>query len=769
MADPRAIVSLITQRSRAYALAQGASEQEASAFARVMVAIAQGESSLNPAATRDTTTKSDALVRSGQAQPELSVGLYQLNFRGGRGTASGLTPEQAKDPDANIRASLPELWGQFRKQGGGAAFAADPIGVTRATYKYGQGSIWPDVEAQIKPGLSLTAGGLPPPAPDVGSRAPAARNPTGEPARPIAPVRGAITSKFGSDFYLDGPATYQGKTYEHFNKGVDYGVNGGAAVAAMAGGTVVVSGDDKSGWGPRVVVRDQDGFLHSYGHLDAAGLPPVGSTVQAGQTVGRVAGGAVGTSTGSHLSYDVFEEDGRTPVDPSPWLGQDVVEHTKIAHDPAKAKRPSYLGPGAEAMTTPANPRRIDLIEEALREEYDQAKSAVSALEKQAADLEKAGTEASKLQALTLRSTQLKAAYAVLDDARTAWVKVAIDAGTPVKAGGETEAERLVAATQFGQAATAMGHTLFSDNVAAATFWTDMLNSNFNREYQQWQSAHEQRKASFDEFVSVVSAQALQQTAEAARAGKALEAAGFIQKGRMELAERLLPPGTHYQYGFGPDDPLMVEMRKKGYNPEPIRVTPVDAASLDPANILREAEGILTETGYGRPNLDVAALRAQAEANKGLPSYQAGVLDPTKDTRLQLPDVPNYDAIFADFVAGALDRITPAPDVGSGQIPSPAKNPAQVSIVGIGSLATPVANQQAALAKPLPKPVEEVIPAKPGTPGPPWLAQLIDRAAYAKEHPVQEEWVTETLPDGTRRTRKRVKADAAANPAGGQP
>src|SRR3990167_9557627 len=86
--------------------------------------------------------------------------------------------------------------------------------------------------------------------------------------------------------------------YANYNKGHDYGVPLLTPITAIVGGTVVSVGDIGDGWGVRVWVRDAQGYIHNFGHLDSA-------NVQAGQTVapGPVVGlsGNSGKSTGPHI------------------------------------------------------------------------------------------------------------------------------------------------------------------------------------------------------------------------------------------------------------------------------------------------------------------------------------------------------------------------------------------------------------------------------------------------------------------------------------
>lgn len=133
------------------------------------------------------------------------------------------------------------------------------------------------------------------------------------------PTRGSITQGFGpTNEPLDGP--YQG--YAHFNKGIDFGAPEGTPVTATVAGTVVSAGDSGDGWGISVKIRDARGYVHNYGHLQAANVQ-VGATVAAGANVGKV--GNTGKSTGPHLSYDVADKTG-TYIDPTRFFSDDGQE-----------------------------------------------------------------------------------------------------------------------------------------------------------------------------------------------------------------------------------------------------------------------------------------------------------------------------------------------------------------------------------------------------------------------------------------------------------
>jgi murein DD-endopeptidase MepM/ murein hydrolase activator NlpD len=83
--------------------------------------------------------------------------------------------------------------------------------------------------------------------------------------------------------------------------GVDYGAPAGAAVVAVASGTVVSAGWSGGG-GNMVRLRHASGFESYYLHLSRFGSGVRrGMRVEQGQVIGRV--GATGTATGPHLDY----------------------------------------------------------------------------------------------------------------------------------------------------------------------------------------------------------------------------------------------------------------------------------------------------------------------------------------------------------------------------------------------------------------------------------------------------------------------------------
>ena len=118
-------------------------------------------------------------------------------------------------------------------------------------------------------------------------------------------------------FFLVSPLKFEPRVTSHFSRsrvhpvhnvlrahtGVDYGAPHGAAVIAVADGTVVTSGW-AGGGGNQVRIRHEGGIETLYMHLSAYG-PGIraGVRVDQGQLIGRV--GATGTATGPHLHFSL--------------------------------------------------------------------------------------------------------------------------------------------------------------------------------------------------------------------------------------------------------------------------------------------------------------------------------------------------------------------------------------------------------------------------------------------------------------------------------
>ena len=141
------------------------------------------------------------------------------------------------------------------------------------------------------------------------SETPAPATTTTVPApRKVRPASGGMTGWFGE------------RRGSRAHPGIDLdGDTGDPIVAAMAG-TVVIAGQAPAGYGGYGLMVQIDhgfGLQTLYAHLSSVAVP-VGATVAAGQLVGAM--GSTGSSTGSHLHFEVLTLAGR--VDPAAWLGQ---------------------------------------------------------------------------------------------------------------------------------------------------------------------------------------------------------------------------------------------------------------------------------------------------------------------------------------------------------------------------------------------------------------------------------------------------------------
>jgi hypothetical protein len=126
------------------------------------------------------------------------------------------------------------------------------------------------------------------------------------------PLRGTITQDFGpTRCALEPSATVDGHHYAHYHDGLDIAAAQGTQVRSMAAGTVEYAGRYPDG-AVVVRVRQTDGSVALYAHLQPGLQVKAGDTVQTGEALGRV--GMTGHTTGPHLHLELAV-DGRN-VDP---------------------------------------------------------------------------------------------------------------------------------------------------------------------------------------------------------------------------------------------------------------------------------------------------------------------------------------------------------------------------------------------------------------------------------------------------------------------
>ncbi len=106
----------------------------------------------------------------------------------------------------------------------------------------------------------------------------------------VAPVRGAVTSKYG----------YRPR-FRRVHRGMDIRLNTGDTVVSAFDGKVRLTKYEARGYGYYVVIRHDNGMETVYGHLSRFLVQP-NQRVRAGQPIAL--GGSTGRSTGPHLHFE---------------------------------------------------------------------------------------------------------------------------------------------------------------------------------------------------------------------------------------------------------------------------------------------------------------------------------------------------------------------------------------------------------------------------------------------------------------------------------
>ena len=125
---------------------------------------------------------------------------------------------------------------------------------------------------------------------------------------------GTVTSSYG-----DRTAPTAGASTDH--KGIDI-VLKNDDVPAVKAGTVIASGHNSLS-GNYVKIKDSDGRVHSYFHLNERSSLRSGDSVAEGQTIGQQ--GQTGIATGVHLHYEVKDADG-SYINPADYLGGSTTQ-----------------------------------------------------------------------------------------------------------------------------------------------------------------------------------------------------------------------------------------------------------------------------------------------------------------------------------------------------------------------------------------------------------------------------------------------------------
>ncbi|OZG29777.1 peptidase M23 [Williamsia sp. 1138] len=130
------------------------------------------------------------------------------------------------------------------------------------------------------------------------------------PPRPktAAPTYGTLTSSYGS-------------RWDTTHYGLDIANVIGTPVVSTSDGEIIESGP-ADGFGLWIRVLQDDGTIGVYGHINET-LVSAGQRVQAGEQIATV--GNRGYSTGPHLHYEVWQQDG-LKLDPAQWLSNRGID-----------------------------------------------------------------------------------------------------------------------------------------------------------------------------------------------------------------------------------------------------------------------------------------------------------------------------------------------------------------------------------------------------------------------------------------------------------
>ncbi len=123
------------------------------------------------------------------------------------------------------------------------------------------------------------------------------------------PTSGSLTSGFG-------------QRWGALHGGADIANAIGTPILAASEGMVIDAGPAQ-GFGNWVRIMSDEGTMTVYGHMEEV-LVSTGQRVQAGQTIALM--GNRGFSTGPHLHFEVWTNEGRDRADPLEWLRQKGVD-----------------------------------------------------------------------------------------------------------------------------------------------------------------------------------------------------------------------------------------------------------------------------------------------------------------------------------------------------------------------------------------------------------------------------------------------------------
>ena len=176
----------------------------------------------------------------------------------------------------------------------------------------------------------------------------------------VAPAVGTFTSGYG-------------QRWGEMHGGIDIANETNTPIVAATNGVVIDAGPAQ-GFGQWVRIMGDDGVMTVYGHLESIDTEK-GQRVSAGDHIAGM--GNRGFSTGTHLHFEVWENEGKQRVDPLPWLIQNGVDLGSVGSIGEAAENialPGSTDPASIAASVagslvpdPANETGAPGLEESLR------------------------------------------------------------------------------------------------------------------------------------------------------------------------------------------------------------------------------------------------------------------------------------------------------------------------------------------------------------------------------------------------------------------
>lgn len=147
-----------------------------------------------------------------------------------------------------------------------------------------------------------------------------------------------VQTPTGQTVYAPVPSQYKQNVYEFSSpfgwressgrnhNGIDIAMEENTPLVSYTNGTIDYVGEDPGGYGYFVDIKDNQGVIHRFAHLNSITVQE-GDTTYPGQQIGL--SGNTGLSTGAHLHWEVHVNG--NPINPMDWLPANMENRLKQA------------------------------------------------------------------------------------------------------------------------------------------------------------------------------------------------------------------------------------------------------------------------------------------------------------------------------------------------------------------------------------------------------------------------------------------------------